>query len=66
MVDLAKEVEDMKKVHQLPDKYHFEAYELRKKIKMLQDNLDNLALNNEIPDYKLIINSNNKDNYASQ
>ena len=65
-VDLAKEVEDKKRLRQLRDKYQSEAYELRKKTKVLQDKLNNLALNNKAPDHKLIIDSNDEDNLTSQ
>lgn len=65
-IDLAKEVEDKERLRQLRDKYRSEAYELRKKTKVLQDKLNNLASNNKAPDHKLIIDSDDEDNSSSQ
>lgn len=35
IINLAKKVEDKKRLNQLRDKYHFEVYDLRKKTKIL-------------------------------
>ncbi len=65
-VKLAKEIEDKERLRQLRDKYRLEVYELRKKTKVLQDKLDNLTSNNQASDHNLMIDSNDKDNCASQ
>ena len=63
--DLLKDVEDKERLRQLRDKYCSEAYELRKKAKILQEKLDNLAYNNKAPDHHLIVDSDDKDSSHS-
>lgn len=63
MIDLVKEIEDNQMLYQLWDKYQLKAYVLRKKAKVLQKKVDNLAFNDKTSS---IVNSDNKDNFSSQ
>lgn len=65
-VELEKKVEDKNRLCQLRNKYYSDVYKLQRKTKVLYDKLQNLALNNEETDHKLIIHSDNKDIPLSQ
>lgn len=59
-------MENKAKLCQLKDKYYLLVYKLRKKAKILQEKLNNLAYNYKTLDYDPIVDLNNKDNSQLQ